>query len=179
MTKAIWGWGGLKFVYSTKNVEFTTAFVRIEFEPELVDKMLTNGTLYQKLKGWRAYLSCEIMNYDDGDSAKIVTLISMLNDSLSANQPLVIYPKYETPDTGQNWNGTFRLDSKIGFDEIAKNTFAGQSTKLDFIGSALLNSMPDNVSTPDLVVRSYNGTTGDYIRKYDSSSDYIRKSEGS
>jgi hypothetical protein len=178
MTKAIWGWGGLKLVYSTKNVEFTTAFVRLEFEPELVSAKLTNGNLYQKLKGWRAYLSCEIMNYDDGDSAKIVTLISMLNDSLAANGSLTIYPKYETPDTGQNWNGTFRLDSRIGFDDIAKNVFAGQSTKLDFIGSALISTLPDNTSDTDQVLRKH-GVAIDTYRVYDSTdSTSYRKAEG-
>lgn len=176
MTKAIWGWGGFKVVYGTETVTFDTAFSTLGFEKETISKRLIDGQIYEKLRGFRAYLNAEIFNYDDGDSTKIQTLISIINNSMADNSPIIITPKYDAAYT--SWTGTFRLDSKLQFEDIAKNIFAGQSIKLDFIGAVLLPSMPDNVSNPDEVLRTYDSTDTTNLRVYDSSdSTAYRKAE--
>lgn len=178
MTKSIWGWGGIKFVYGLRSVEFLTSFCDLGFTPVKIARELTDGTLYEKLRGFRANLTVDMLNYDDGDSDKIVTFISMINDSMAANEPIVIYPKYETPDTGQNWSGTFRIDSDIAFEDVVKNVFVGQRSQLRFIGNALIPTMPDNTSDTDQVLRKH-GVATDTYRVYDSAdSTTFRKSEG-
>ena len=167
-TKSIWGWGGCRFVYGSQDVTFLTSFVKLGFEPDLLKKRLLNGDLYEKLKGYRAYFSINLLNYDAGDSDKVITLISIINNAQTANLPITIYPKYETPDLGQNWSGTFRLSSNIAFDDITKNVFAGQSAQLDFTGNSLLNSIPDNASDTGLRYRCYDSEDLTSFRVYDS-----------
>jgi len=176
-TKSIWGWGGVRFVYDTSDVTFLTSFVNLVFEPVKQVIELSDGTIYEKQRGWRARLSVDLLNYDTGDSDKVITLIGIINSSVTAQAGITIYPKYETPDLGQNWSGQFRLASSIGFDDVVKNMFAGQSAQLDFVGSVIIPTLPDNASDTELTYRTYDSASTADLRVYDSvDTDNIRKS---
>jgi len=175
MTNSIWGWGGVRFVYGALDVTFSTSFVKLDFDPVMLRSMLADYTYSDKLKGFRALLSVDLLNYDDGDSAKVITLIGIINNSLADNAAITVYPKYGgVSDTG--WSGTFRYDGKMGFDDLAKNVFIGQSAQLDFIGAALVDTIPDNASSPTQVLRVHNGADLTSYRVYDAS-DSQRKTE--
>lgn len=177
-TKSIWGWGGIRFTYGSQDVTFSTSFIDMEFDPVKITLEMQDGTLYDKQRGFRARLNADLVNYDDGDSEKMQTLLSMINNAAGESQPLTIYPKYETPDLGQNWSGLFNLSSKISFEDIARNTFIGQDCKLSFIGAVIIPTMPTNVSDTELAFRSYDSTDPTALRLYDSTDvTALRKSQ--
>lgn len=170
-TKSIWGWGGIRFVQNGKDVTLNTSFGMLRFDPVKKSLEFQDGSERDKQRGWRAYLNVDLVNYDDGDSDKVVTLISILNTGGN----ILIYPKYETPDLGQNWSAQFKLDSSVSLDDIAQNLFVGQTARLAFKGTVLLSSIPDNTSDTELTYRCYDSEDNTSIRLYDSTEPTARR----
>ena len=153
MTNSIWGWGSVRFAYGSDTVTFDNAISRVYHKHDKIDNKTVNGKTIRHHVGFIPLFECELYNYNDGDDAKFITLLSMLSSSANANEAITVYPSYDVVDTGQNQTYSMFLDSDIDFEQITNNVFAGQTIQLSFAGETVSATLPAYTS----------GMTADYI----------------
>jgi hypothetical protein len=159
---SLFGWGGVKI----GSTEFTTAFGVLSFKREDVRNTTIAGKVLVHSKGWRAVIETELFNCQTGDAAKFQSLASIVSASQAGNTAVVIYPRYTSTDNGSLTNYSCFLDSDFNPEDIAQ-VDVGQTIKLKWIGEELLNSLPSNISNPELITRTTDDSDNTAVRVTD------------
>jgi len=166
-TNAVWGWGGIRFVYDGSDVEFSTAFNRQYFQDEKVRNRRIDGKFIEHFTGWRPVIDAQIFNIDSGDDAKFITLLNIISQAKADGEPITVYPRYDSLDAGSQWSGSFLLDSDIDIPDLEQRVSIGQQLDIRFIGETLLSTLPTNVSDQETVWLAWSEDAGDVLI-YDS-----------
>jgi len=118
--------------FSKANRNFSDAVV--SYQEEMVKDKMKSGKYVTRRKGWRAYLSVDLLYLKSADQSLILTLIGLINGAdikctcSTDNIPLPL--------------GSISLTSKVKFDRFGKIVYAGSKLHLEFIADDLIDNVP-------------------------------------
>lgn len=139
MAEMLWGFGGVKFVYGTTEMELPHCAGKLGFQ-ELKNTWRTkSGNLIVQHKGFIPVINITMWNLgiDGINASNMSSLIQMLN--AAKTEGIMIYPRYEY---GNDLGYLCILNSDINPEDFSQNISAGQTLELSFIGKQKIDNMP-------------------------------------
>ena len=148
--KTVWGFGGVRFVYGTIDVEFSGAHGDIIFKPIIETLINDEDSIVTRLHGYNVEIETSgIYNLTTdsyGDYIDFIDILSQLISSDSQNTVLV-YPKYNS--SYSNLSYSCILDSDVSLKDIAR-VEAGQVLNLKWKAVSKVESIPSLIHTDAL-----------------------------
>ena len=139
MAEMLWGFGGVKLVYGTTEMELPHCYGKLGFQ-ELKNTWRTkSGNLKVQHKGFIPVINITMWNLGTWGAGafNMSSLIQMLN--AAKTEGIMVYPRYEySNDLGY----LCILNSDISPEDFSQNVAAGQTLELSFIGKQKIDNMP-------------------------------------
>jgi hypothetical protein len=155
--KHIWGFGGVRLICGSTTCDLPYATGTLAFEPRIVSNETLAGEMITQFVGYRVRIGVTAQNSCATDYTEFLKLISILNDNIRDEVPLLVYPLFTSGDNNLVYQ--VRVTSGIEFAQIAR-VKAGQTIELAFESVSLINTLPSLTSDPDVYFWTYSEDAG-------------------
>ena len=134
------GFGGVRFSYGNNIATFPYGFGEIAWSPEFQETVNPSKKIFRKKLGWRARVECRIISAEDGMYEQIQALITILNESFSANAGITIEPEYAVSNNNNLSLSNMLFNSDYSLEDIVKREGV-QAITVKFIAQELLDDI--------------------------------------